>query len=1363
MGRLEDFLAELEALPDFASMSFRDQVKARVDLAGPIALAMPEIAAIPEEQQMKFLSYLAYRPPSQETPHGRSMVKGWLEASADYVNPAEVLQKAGTSLSNREITEIVGGAPRLPAIEMMRAAERTVFQESVFGAVAKEAFRAWSKYAPSLMHKVSAKVLGNESPITKNFKAFAEGLPAWQRDAARYDDFVAHSLSSEPQFKDFQYGTAMGVLKTGVNIAELAGMSGLVSKGVNLAKWGTRTVSNILRGGVTWAKVGTQAGIEGGIQFGRDMLKLHAQDPDFNYTARELVQRFGPDVVWNTAALTAMKGGSDLVKSLRRFVTPLEVGAVKRGLGPEGIAQLLDDAITFKSVDPVTLANAPEATQQVIRESESLIAAGKIPHPQVDDILKAHTGLTNYDVEAISGGRYLLRPKTPGPRLVFNSREKLENWLSTEMATRIQSQAKAEAAEMGASFAASKSLGVEYSSDWVDTLAIQKYGTGLASLPGGKYQLSYFTDDGVAAVESFDNLADAGDFLLRGSIRGGKLDAMLAPDTAVIDDTAKRLVFKGTTVVGDRFDVYNHLSAYADRPVAKEVEYLKTDRGETVYNKVNHWELHDPKSGYRRKFDDLTEMKTWLQTAEDDYLKIEQMAADKAYGFDYHAGNYVLYRGEGAPLTFETKQAVLDALKATPIPKVAPTLLGIPQVADDALYVAGVDLVDRPFGWKHKTLAARAAARPAMREAGVGFQARKLLSPAPTLVERAVQKLGASDDLAKAVRETKTAVDLVTAQDGALYRLADEAYALRGRKPLKGYDTEKLRPLLEQKTRAEAVAFLAERGNGLDPKYIEYYDQFRDVMGKTSREGMAGYGQIGRRMAEGRFEEGYVTRLHQDAGKIRAWFRSHPKDFFDESDIQRVLKDAGIDESHLVYFRNARKRDLTSLGAMYTNPLDSTKAIMHYMNKEKFLNPALVNLKAVVNTEFAAGRIPEALKNYLLGEGGLMDMIDGKLLSWEFREAEAAVTKGFNKIIRTITAPLKGVGLQPREIKSLASLYTNLTYSATLGFRVYPLARNLFTQPLLMMGPWLGNDYLVMGWKALANDDGRIYNTLVKKGILLPEGSGSIWTGGLKAPGLGAYRKIDDVTRAVGWFQSKIRFDEAVSLVRSGKITSDVTFLKRSGVWTMSDDIQRGVLERVKAGKWDVAQDLFSRAYIQETLFPASRALNPVLLRGKSFVGRLFGTFGMFPAWFADGLQNRLIRRGSFADKIGFASRLALNSAAASGLAINLGLREKDWTPWGAANWSGGPYAQIMALGLMSRQPGYQGRAARAQLYGATTQGVSAESFWNSQAGKWLVPMPGRVQLSYFDRASKHFEKGDHWQGWLSIMGAPVNPDWKGW
>jgi len=119
----------------------------------------------------------------------------------------------------------------------------------------------------------------------------------------------------------------------------------------------------------------------------------------------------------------------------------------------------------------------------------------------------------------------------------------------------------------------------------------------------------------------------------------------------------------------------------------------------------------------------------------------------------------------------------------------------------------------------------------------------------------------------------------------------------------------------------------------------------------------------------------------------------------------------------------------------------------------------------------------------------------------------------------------------------------------------------------------------------------------------------------------------------------------------------------------------------------------------------------------------------------------------------------------AAAAAKSLGLRARDWTPWGPAVPSSGPYWEMLVNLARSTQPGVRGAAARGELFGITERGGNVDVQWerviNSQLGRFGLPTPGRLALKQLGQAARMLiEENDPYRAFILATGAPLDPKW---
>jgi len=245
----------------------------------------------------------------------------------------------------------------------------------------------------------------------------------------------------------------------------------------------------------------------------------------------------------------------------------------------------------------------------------------------------------------------------------------------------------------------------------------------------------------------------------------------------------------------------------------------------------------------------------------------------------------------------------------------------------------------------------------------------------------------------------------------------------------------------------------------------------------------------------------------------------------------------------------------------------------------------------------------------------------------------------------------------------------------------------------------------------------------------------------------------------VVWEATKSGFDEAATLAKAGHFRGRMDDFARMAGLNQLDDVTRGdALALAVAKDYDGARRMYQSTMVKETLFPYLRAMNPTLYR--TAFGKMFGAFGSYSFWWADNIRKGL-SRGSFGDKLGYATRFLGNGAILTGAAAAAGINGSAFTPWGPLAFSGSPYYQLITLAVAANPASnnYRARQAQAELVGWKYKNgkvdFSLQNFAKSQAGTWLAPIPGRFAVRGLTRAAKYINDGDPYRALLAGIGAP--------
>ena len=217
-------------------------------------------------------------------------------------------------------------------------------------------------------------------------------------------------------------------------------------------------------------------------------------------------------------------------------------------------------------------------------------------------------------------------------------------------------------------------------------------------------------------------------------------------------------------------------------------------------------------------------------------------------------------------------------------------------------------------------------------------------------------------------------------------------------------------------------------------------------------------------------------------------------------------------------------------------------------------------------------------------------------------------------------------------------------------------------------------------------------------------------------------------------------------------------FLSMSGANQLHPDLKEKVKFFMKNGQVQEAAQTFADWMTEQTLFPYRKGMSP--LWSKGMVGKFFGMFGTYPAYYIENFRTAL-KNMPGAAKMAYLGRFLGNSALLYGIfKEGLGINAYNFVPWNPASFTGGPMWDLMGKAIKTLDTkSYAGRQARAELFGLTTKdGKPSLKFFSSDLGRMMTG----YQLRSMIDAVNDFQEGEVYRGFLNLGSFPINPDWFG-
>jgi hypothetical protein len=233
-------------------------------------------------------------------------------------------------------------------------------------------------------------------------------------------------------------------------------------------------------------------------------------------------------------------------------------------------------------------------------------------------------------------------------------------------------------------------------------------------------------------------------------------------------------------------------------------------------------------------------------------------------------------------------------------------------------------------------------------------------------------------------------------------------------------------------------------------------------------------------------------------------------------------------------------------------------------------------------------------------------------------------------------------------------------------------------------------------------------------------------------------------------------FDPETGKKVAKTIKTQDEFIQASGMDMFSRPVQKRAIGLVSEGKWDAAGDFLAKQLSDETMFMYRAAGRPDAFKGH--IGKIFGMFGTYPVHYLENIR-RGFSHGSFANKALYASTFLFNTTLLWQSFKNLGVNAQNFLFFQPAFFTGGPLYHMFNQALLSTKPHYEGRQARAKLFGLSQKnGKLHFNPLNSELFKWAVP--GSFLGESIIKGIEAYNNGDMYKAFLNFTSAPVDLDW---
>lgn len=448
-------------------------------------------------------------------------------------------------------------------------------------------------------------------------------------------------------------------------------------------------------------------------------------------------------------------------------------------------------------------------------------------------------------------------------------------------------------------------------------------------------------------------------------------------------------------------------------------------------------------------------------------------------------------------------------------------------------------------------------------------------------------------------------------------------------------------------------------------------------------------------------------------------------------------------------FLNMRMKDVAEF-AYSTDPKDLINVYIHKGYKDLYIKPAYEKARAWMDANLDAFAGREADIQYVVQYMERIIGYEKDYIQTQMTQASRDMVSEFNK---HMSKALKLDTADARAVHDITDVLTDLAVMNMMAARPWLPIRNL-QQVWTVLGTVLEPGEVTRAMKQLhglnvhkafkeAITAGRLKTALTPVGELTSKYSTAVAGGhvldairSLNTTLMKGYQNSDTWTRMVSQVASGNVWDDAYELLRSGEIDLE-GFLRRSKLENLSLSDQQSIV-RLMQNNPRGAKEQFIDTVTDMSLFSYRKTDNPAMWGG--FFGKLFGKFGHYPVSYLNTLQELTTRK--FRNNPGLAIMNMLRIGMTTGIAMfaasQMGIRSSNFTPWGQAIFTGGPWFD--ALDGIREGLSYAGSDQKRAL---------------TTVGKSLADVLTPVQTKAMGDAIELFNSGDSYGGWLKLMSFP--------
>jgi hypothetical protein len=831
----------------------------------------------------------------------------------------------------------------------------------------------------------------------------------------------------------------------------------------------------------------------------------------------------------------------------------------------------------------------------------------------------------------------------------------------------------------------------------------------------------------VAQADTYEELINQNPHLIK------NLPSELGPNVTFVKDGAK-VTYSRSAAMGSLRRIYKHLDNF--KGLSKKNVHIMTGT-DGSYLKFSGKpqrtiEVFSAKTGDRKTFSSITKARNYLGEGEDLIKDAKYLAAKKGYRLDTAGGKYVLYTEDGHQIVANNLNDLSNQLSKAPIPEWAPELSGISEGLIEQI-PKPPEGAFKPVNLTHEEI----TKLPPGKLIGAIYR------PKDAFFEQVFRSTG-DDFFINGYLDVENAIRSADIFNRQIEQVINTTFRRGG----KFLDKTKREGIYEYVLATNKKAVIDQYN--LTNADLQTARNIRKLFGENTDEGLFAA-----------FDVDFEDFITDYLPRIRKYYEANPKTVYRDGEMNRFLKDAFQQRPpHRLkaFFKNQRVSAMIETSQI-KDPMELLQRYAQIGYRQKILGPVWERLdreiaEGLKNNRWAKDQ--EALKvfqSYREMVFGINSRWDDMVLEFTNRVKE---TKLFQKL-----------GLDTRTSQDMFDYMRSIGYFSAMGVRPWLVLRNVF-QPWITVAPRVGNGYTAKAIRKVFWDKGDHVKKLAARGIVRKQlpviGAEALQSGTGKANRLMRmllthYGRADDLNRAVSYTAFELMYDDALKkYMQSAKgAVAEQKFLENSGVKLFNPQLQERSKALIRNGQWDNAKDLLGKQFVDETQFVYRGSGKPEAFH-LPVVGKLFGMFGTYPAYYVENIR-RALRHGTTAQKAAYVGTFLGNTALLYEAFRNLGVNATNFLFWQPMTFTGGPFYHLMNQTIQSFSPYYEGRQYRAKVFGLHTKdGKISFDPWNAEIGKWIIP--GGFQLRSMVEGIQALNDGEVYKAFLNFGSFPVNVDW---